>query len=199
MLPHINHVYRFSFNSTFSSLDGVYKTLQLIPYDDFFGLGIDMVKYLYSKVNKGEEDWLADLSNYSGDVFIKLQNVTDETNIIYIPQSIMVKVPEGDIGRYQKLMVTVDLGVFDDEVFDDAIVTLKEVLEKRLGISVEPTVMKYDDVWLSKAEFATIAADREANKDIVENYYSSAKKAIDTEIELRTTIAALEAIIINSQ
>ena len=113
----INKHYELTFDSTenqdFSGLNGIYFVARTLVYKDIVLEGIDMVEFLYGRVDKNEADWERDVVNYINDVFYQLISTADES-VVWVPVSLLVGFPNAEVKEYKKVMLTTDLGVFDD-------------------------------------------------------------------------------------
>ena len=200
MYINIDETYNFVFKPDFNTLNNVYKVTQQLSYDEILATEINMVDSLYSRVNKTEEDWIADADGYRSNNFYKLEamNIELEPDSFYIPEDILLVYPDPNIHKYGKISLMVDLGVFANEAELSTMLTdISNILETNHGITTPPKTAIYDDTWMSEDDYNVVVATRDAAKGTILNYLSESQRL---ELELtnaRNKIIALEAIIIS--
>lgn len=194
----LNKIYHIKCVTQFDALDGVYEIVQKKNYPELIRDNIDMVANCYSKVGLDQQAWEADAVNMQNDTFYKLEYPGDTAKrfSIWLPDSKIATYPDSNVFRYKKLMMLVDLGIFDN---DDEITsisnTIKNLIATNLGIDTDPRVSAYDDMWLSGQQYKDIENIREAAKGTIVNYISENNKLVNQLAEANSRIAALEELV----
>ena len=179
----INKVYKFAFdgNGRFSGLDGFYKVLKRMSYDELLADSIDLVTMLYALEAVGltvaeykADQCLTVTDSARGLVnadffhttdFLKLEQVDNEEAvdpiITYMPIAFLASVPEGSVGKYAVVTLTTSLGAWADPT---QLVPIKQIIRDRLeaefGVVDDPLLMAYDYEWKTEAEYAVEVAAR---------------------------------------
>lgn len=178
MSIHINTVYNFKFGTSegmdsYTSLNGIYKVLDIYSYQRILNEDVDLYTLTFSKVNVSKETFETEIIKYTGDNFYMLQSVLDE-DIICIPDSLIIGYPSPDVKEYPKLMLSVDLGVFDAP---ETVLMLENIIKETIvktigaeitdGTEVEPvdpkvSVVVYLKEWMSCSDYVKIRQERKA-------------------------------------
>lgn len=195
VIPNIGQTCRYTFIDSWSNLDGVYELVQQLSFTEIKENKIDLVKTTYTVANKTAADYENDLPTFTGQVFLKLINPTNE-NIVYVPTVFIAKIPEYDIHIRTKLVLTLDLGVFNDIGEINTITnTVKSIISTSYGITAEPVIFSYGSEYLSDNEYAAIEDERELNKSQTVNYYSETQRLISELNEAKNKIIAYESLL----
>ena len=198
------NTYKFICKSGFEKLDGIYTVLSLQSYYDINLEDIDLFSFFYKKADKSQEEWDNDKSIYTQATFGKLEDISNSSNIIYIPivddintqASILKEYPISDIVEYSRMMLNIDLGPSDDPSYmESLILSVAEIIAYSQGIKVMPRILVYDKVWLTDDEYEKIVEERAKNKRNTVNYFSEAKRLGNRVSSDGTKIIALETII----
>ena len=201
MYIEVNESYKFEFIEDFNALNGFYKVVQKMTYDEMLEANVDMANGLYALVNKTEQDWARDADSYRDGFIYKIEELNSEfeTKILYVPELILNGAPDANIHKYGKLSLMVNLGAFKDpEQLSSLIIDIKNILETNYGITNEPIVSIYDKVWMSDMDYSYVELARNMHKGTVVNYYSEALKLSQELIDQKARCEALEQIIINN-
>jgi hypothetical protein len=202
----INTYYKFEFTKEFSVLDGIYFTERALSYQDLINEGIDLFEGLYAIVGKSKPTYESHLTRYIDSIFYKLINV-DTNKFVWIPDNIIIGYPNPNVNEYSKVLLTTNLGIFDDP---DTLLAVKNIVAQTIksligsdnvsyleaGV-VAPDTITIDDEIYSKSG---ICADRfmwltdDTSSDIKKIYYS-----IESEkwIVLNTTTSTIITTINN--
>jgi hypothetical protein len=196
IIPEVNTVYQFKFKIPFNIYDGIYRVHQLLTYDQFVSLNVDLYKLLYEDAEKTEEDYNDDMITFRTDQFIKLTkpHITIQTDIeklqekiYYIPKSLLLISPNPNVKAYSDLVVALHVGpIKDADKLDYIVNNIKENVLYATGINDDPKLASMSIRWLSDDEYTDIENSRELNKKQVVNYFSESQR-------LRRQIASLEA------
>lgn len=196
----LNRIYGFTFHPDFTTLDGVYEVRQIISYDEIVLNQIDMEAFLYGKVGKTIDDYDLDKVNYTEDSFYQLRDASDEETIIYVPRTLIPNMPEPNLKQYNKMVLSVNLGLFGNLTSLDSLITkVAEVVSTNEGVVATPEVMIYGKEWKTDTEYEAIEAARAAAAGAAVNYYSETVRLTALLAERDAKIEALEAIIVASQ
>ena len=172
LTPKIDVVYKFSFVTPFQIYDGFYKVLSILSLDELIKNNLTLLD-LYTGAGLTEADLEAAIPIYRTDRILKLMNVADETNIIYIPMSLGKLEPDPNVKSYPTLALAVNLGIFDNV---DKVVATKNAITsyiaKGLGISEEVLVFSIKDTWMTLDEYNIYEAERINRRTGLVNLYS---------------------------
>lgn len=191
-------VYLFKFKPGFESLDGIYKVTHQLNYEEILEENIDLYKELYEKVNKTRQDLDQDIENYKDDVFFKLEKPGDtvEPFYFYIPETLLNQYPDSNVAEYNKVMMTIDLGLFaNPDILTSLITAVSEIISTNQGITVQPVLMTYGKQWMLTADYEQLEQNRENAKGNIINYFSECNRLTDELNKAQARIQALEDII----
>lgn len=113
--------------TSFSSLNGIYFVDRAIVYKDIIEQDIDLTETLLKNISipngiaeikdgvAVDKQALLDsfIGDYLNDVFYKLISTEDESEL-WVPESLIAAYPNPNVKEYHKVMISTDLGVFDD-------------------------------------------------------------------------------------
>jgi len=192
----LNSNYRFTFIEDFIAFNGVYVVTQIATYTELMNADVDLFTYFYQKLGKTTEQYSTDIGTYKSDRFFKLTDVTDSTNVIIIPESIIASHPEPDIAEYAKLVLSIDLGVVGDtSLLTSLLISVSEVIAASQGITIAPVITKYGSQWLSSSEYAAVVAARETKKRAVINYFSECNRLTADAAKKNAKIVSLQKLV----
>ena len=161
--------YSFKFTDDFTILNGIYTAVKIYSYDEFVQEGNDLYSLLYTRVGKSEVEFDNDAEIYKTQGIYKLRN----------PENL--EVPNFNIKRYSKLVLSYNIGVYpQDEDISGLVNTIQDSIRPTLGLAEDPLAIAIKHVWLTNEEYNTELATRLKNKEVT-NYYT---KWLDTEREL---------------
>lgn len=194
MSVNVGWTYKFTFTNDFSSLNGVYSVVKIYTYDELINDGIDLNDGLYAHVGKTADNLDADVHLYRNEDIYKLVNPDDSAVIYYVPYPILMTIPDPNIKKYAKLVLGVNLGIFDNQdQLTSVISTLQEILSKTVGIEETPQLFSVGHKWLTPDEYSDIEAQRlTASREVV-NYYSETQKLLDEISKKQTQIDVLKS------
>lgn len=189
--------YKFSFISDFSILDGIYTVVKVYSYEEFLNDGLSLASTLYSVIYKDpkdaeaalEEDLLTKEFNYREQEIYKLRDPEYYDTVIYVPESIILKVPNFNIKKYSNVVVAINLGLYPgDEDLSSVREIMSEHLSSQLGYMDTPDLITIGHKWLSEEDYNAEQANREANKKNVINYFSECTRLSNINSQLSSTI-----------
>ena len=191
-----NYVYKFTFQSNFSGLNGIYKVLQITSYEVLLTEGIDLFAILYADNGLDQTTFDADIATIRDKRILKLQDVSNTDVEVYIPEHIQSTIPNASVQQYMELGIACNIGVHEDV---DDVTTLKteieQTIEAMIGEQNAAVVYTVDNKWLTAAEYAVIAAARAVNVSTVSNHYTDKVTALLEIDRLRTKITYYEDLI----
>ena len=197
--PNIDKAYYFTFNAEFSKLNGTYVVKQILAYDEFMKLGIDLSTTLYSKVDKDPSTFDEYSLAYRESQVYKLFDILDEeeTDPIYIPSTLLALLPNPDVKQYGKLIIALDLGVYaNKEEFEYIINTMQEIISASTGITSKIQVIENGTQWMLESDYKKLEEERATIKKGITNYYSATvtlQKQLDS---LKTQLIEYEKLLI---
>lgn len=223
----VGKIYRFRFVSDFVTLgydvsrlgSGIYRVVQILDHDEMYAIGKAKLIDTFLAVSKTKEQFAAAEAGFLPDKYFKLQSMNDEFVYYYFPESLIIEHPEVRISEYAQVMLSVDLGTFNDPtVIDTCATAINDMLAYNFGIGTLSTdnsqtilahrtaqalgnveTVIYRTLWMGDDEYETIQADRETVRSKVLNYMSECARLTAEKAVLQSKIDALEAIIIAAQ
>ena len=193
MLLATNFVYDFKFKSNLFTYDGIYRVSAILSYAEMLSLNLDLFKITYKPNNLNESAFNADLDQIRVGKIAKLISVIDEAKIIYIPEHMFDKVPDGSVQKYLRLGLAVDLGIYDDaESLSVLRSEIEQVVETMLGVTKKTVVYTVNDEWMTTSEYAELDDARKLAITRVSNHYTDKLSLIKQVDSLKTLIKYYE-------
>lgn len=181
--------YSFKFTKDFETLNNVYTVVKIYSYDEFINDNLDLYTLLYSRVAKSYESLEVDVQDYRTQQIFKLRNPDNYDDILYVPEGIIAEVPNFNVKKYAKLVISLNVGVYpNEEELAYAVNSMQEYLQVILGFANNPLITAIRHVWLTDEEYQNTIGDREKNKEVV-NYYS---KCLELEKEITRQKGTIE-------
>lgn len=195
-----NHVYKFTFKSVFSALNNIYRVESITSYAELLSNNIDIYTVTYKANNATDDAFKADLDTIRSGRIIKLVLITNESTVIYIPEHLFDKVPDGTIQKYLKVGLAIQLGIFDNindlnEIVDE----VEQIIITKTGIANKTNIFKISDAWMTKSEYQIIDDTRKAAITRISNHYTDKQKLLQTVDSLKTKIKYYEDLLISMQ
>ena len=189
----VDYVYSFKFKSALSALDGIYKVISILSYDELVRLNIDLAATTYSPNSLDDVAFEADMDQIRVGQIVKLESVNDANNVQYIPEHLFSEIPDGSIQKYLRLGLAVDLGTFDDA---DRVSTIKSEMEQTVaamvGVNSKALIYTISDTWMSASDYQTIDNIRNVTITQVSNHFTD-KMALQRQVDsLKTLIKYYE-------
>ena len=126
----VGKVYRFQFVSEFASLGyipspspddydqpinaGIYRVDKVMSYFDVVATGIDLYVNLYKPCGVTQEVFVEDKKRLADSVVYRLVDPTDESRVYFMPQVFIKGTPDASVMKYNRLLLTIDLGIQPD-------------------------------------------------------------------------------------
>jgi len=206
----LNKHYKFQFDPTrdADALNGIYRVDRVLGYNSVVLEEIDIYTSLYKRIGKSEADLEVDLTNYLDDLFYKMTSMFDQS-VVWVPESLIVGYPDPNVREYSRVMLTTDLGVYEDpDTLYHITRIVKDNLKHMLGLVAEDSeepidarinphtaVAEYNTVWMSDAEYKDVENLRATKRVVDDNmidYYEKWKERGDEVKRLQEQITALE-------
>ena len=196
MITTTNHVYFFTFKSVLNSLNGIYRVSALFSYPELVKMGVDLFKITYKEYGLSDIVFNNDLETIRSGKIAKLTSVNDESKIIFIPEHLYDKVPDGSVQRYYQLGLAVNLGIFNDpELLSTIRNEIEQVLSSMLGVTNNTIIYTVKDKWMTTDEYKDIEDDRNSLISKVSNHYTDKLMLIREIDSLKTRIQYYEHIL----
>lgn len=195
-----NHVYYFTFKTIFATLNAIYRVESITSYAELLANNIDIYKVTYQANGASDDLFKTDLDTIRAGRIVKLKKITNESVVIYIPEHLFDKIPDGSVQRYLKLGLVVKLGIFDN--MEDLNVIKSEVdqiVEAMAGTSEQSTIFKVSDSWLTTAEYQAIETVRNANITQISNHFTEKQRLLKEIDSLKTKLKYYEDLLIATQ
>jgi hypothetical protein len=196
----IGYVYKFTFKPLLSFYDGIYKVLSYLSIEEMRNIGVDLFKETFEPLSISQEDFNSEFEIFytqQNSNIIKIQNVNDISKVVYIPEYYISKIPSINIKPYQRLGLTVNLGVFDDiEEISLIKQEINDILYTKVGISSNTIVFSVEEKWLTDDEYELIDQARQDNISNLSTIYSDNIELTKTISQLQSLINAYEDIIL---
>lgn len=218
----VGRVYRFQFVSDFSKLGyepnieaedyspfrGIYRIEKILSYYDVLSAGIDLYDTLYVANGIPHSVFLSDVESFDDATFYLLTCPAEVDKYFYIPDVLFKTTPVADIDEYDKLMLTIDLGIHSDpDMLSELQDIVQKLLEKKWGIvSLDgESIVKlaaYDKIWLHKSDYlaldnARLDKAKSSLVNLANIFCATEDNSMYKELqELKTKLLAYEEIII---
>ena len=191
-----NFVYDFTFKNIFSSLNGIYRVESISSYAELLKNNIDIYKLTYKEYGATDDMFRTDLDKIRSGNIAKLVLITDEKVIIYIPEHIFDKVPDGSVQKYLKLGLVISLGIFDNaEDLNTIKDEVDQIVSSMIGIEDKTTIFTVNNVWMTSDNYKILDDNRNTAITRISNHFTD-KRGLLKEIDsLKTKIAYYENLI----
>lgn len=193
----IGEIYDFRFgthddNEKYTPLDGIYKVLDIYSYTRILEEDVDLYELTFSKVNILKDSFESEVVKYKYDNIYMLESVLDGDTIC-IPESLIIGYPSPDVKEYPKIMLSIDLGVFDspetvlqiEEIVKNTILqTLGSDIATGTNEPVDPKVsaVVYMKEWMSVSDYLELRNNR---KKVIEMQLNGSTSMLDRSLYAR--------------
>lgn len=219
----IGKVYRFQFVSDFKKLGyipydndqpinaGVFKVDKVMSYLDAVASGIDIYANLYQPLNVPKEVYTSDIPRISDSMVYRLIDPVDKSRVFFVPQTFIEGTPDPSVDMYNKMLLTINLGIQGDpDMMSEIGSMLTQLFEKMWGIKPEGTsnlveLTTYDHIWLALDQKRAIDT---ARKNIAEASQINLAALFDLDqnnayylenLRLKGRVGVLESIVKSKQ
>lgn len=188
-----NFVYYFTFKQTLNSLNGIYNVESILSYAEILRTNIDIFKLTYQANSLSSDIFNADLETIRLGKIAKLISVTDTSVVLYVPEHLFDKVPDGSVQKYFQMGLAVDLGIFDDpEQLSVIRSEIEQIVNSMLGTTNKTVIYTVKNIWMTTDAYQEIANDRETKVTRVSNHYTDKLSLIKQVDSLKTKLAYYE-------
>ncbi len=195
MLVNIDKAYKFTFENRFSELNDIYLVTRIMTFKEVINDNVDLGNMLYERVNLTKADYENEVTKFLNDKIYKVVQ-PDRDEILYLPNSILQYAPDPNVKRYMKLVVSLDLGVFDNvETLEHVARIMQEHISGSTGILKTPELDSYGYKWLSEEDYLVQESKRDESLKTVTNFFTACNTLQKERDRLITKLAAYEEII----
>lgn len=194
----VGFVYRFSFVTKFSSLDGVYEVVKIYAFDELLKDNKNLFDLLYAPLHLTSEEYNRDVEQYRYDRILKLVSVENQDVVVYAPESIMNEFPVYTVSRRSKLVLAINLGIYDDadsQTLESLKSQILQYMSTSYGVAETPGVFSIKSVYLTDLEYEQVVAARKQIATKVLNWFSENKKLQEIIADLQGKITMYESYI----
>lgn len=198
MIPEVGTTCLFSFRAKFSTLDGVYRIRAETTFLDAIASKIDFVAHLYTQAGLSQTDFNNDYSGYLKDRIVVLESVVSSSIVIYVPESIFQKVPDPTIKEFVPLMLTVNLGVYENaQVIYPLLDHISDLIKASLGVTDPLRILTntQNKVYLTNTQYEALEQARLTNIHTLVPLSLQLKQEQDKNTLLAAKVAAYEDLI----
>lgn len=199
MIPDVGTTCLFTFISNFSTLDGIYRIRAETTFLDAIASNIDFVENLYIPAGLSSTEFNADYSSYTSDRVAVLESVVNTDVLYYVPQSIILNVPDPTVNEYYSLILVTKLGVFKNtQTIFPLLDSINDIIQAQLGISEPVRVVTNPEnkVYLTQAQYDTIVEARAASAATISPLSVQLVQAQQQNTYLSSLVAQYEALIV---
>jgi hypothetical protein len=206
ILPEVNTVYKFTFKVPFNYLNDIYRVNQILEYDEFARLDIDLYAHLYPSGMYTYTDYLTHLETYRLEPVYKIThpNVTLQTDLekaqekeIYIPKNIISNSPDPNVRAYSDLVLAVRIGPLKDV---DKLTYIKSVIQENIlystGINADIKLAALNINWLTDDEYELLEADRDQASKKSIDYFAETQKLQQQLLNVEAELLAYKTAIL---
>lgn len=195
-----NYVYAFTFKSLFSSLNGIYRVESIMSYAELINSNIDLYKITYKANNVSEDIFKTDLDIIRAGKVLKLVLVTNEETIVYIPDYLFDKIPDGSVQKYFKLGLAVTLGIFDNiEDLNNIKDEVDQIISSMTGNTNKTAIFTVKGEYMTTDQYKTIDDARNLAITRISNHYTDKQKLLKEIDSLKTKLKYYEDLLISTQ
>lgn len=196
-LPHVSNICKFTFVEKFSALNGVYRVVKKMTYEQARTENIDFYKFLYNPVGLTKEDYSKDLDNYVNDTVLQLIDLKQQ-NTIYLYTSLLKSVPDPTVKTYDQVILGINLGYFKNATDYEWIKSeFVEYIKQRLGSDGDAKFFAKQEnkVWLTDQEYQQIEDKRKTNIKNAMSVFQKNEELQNEIINLRNIIKTYDDLL----
>lgn len=158
---------KVAYDKAYHPSGGIYRIDRILSYQDLLLTGVDLYNNLYAQCSLPRTTYDMDLPTFEAATFYLLSCPIEKTRSFYVPETLFKTSPDSSIDQYDKLLLSIELGVHSDpDMIEDMHTTLGALLEKRWGIiggsgsKVSIKVASYDSTWMNSDDYALLEKQR---------------------------------------
>lgn len=172
LTPYVGTTYKLAFTNPFNVADGIYTVMKIMTYDEAIGDNV-VLNQIYIDAGKTDADYQNDIPTLRTDKILKIKSVSDD-KLRYVPMSFLKYEPNANVKEYMRLVIGVDLGVFDN--MNDVVYlknTIQNLIDGGMGINNEPLIAAVNTtIWMTEEEYNQTVVSRESRKNTLINLYT---------------------------
>lgn len=195
------YVYDFRFKPLVNSYNKIYKLISFFTMEEIRNNNIDLYALTFEPIGVSKEAYEIEFNTFyeiENSSVIKLQDVNDVNNIIHIPEYYISAIPSINIKPYQRLGITVNLGLFEDADELELIKNeLNEILKTKVGIDNNAVVFSVEEKWITDSDYEVLKQEREARVSSLSSIYSDNADLLEQITKLQSANNAYEDILFN--
>jgi hypothetical protein len=207
IIPEVNTVYQFSLKVPFNQYNGIYRVHQILTYDQFAALNVNLYDLLYKDVDKTHEEFEVDLVTYRQEPIYMLlpPDLTIQSNlekiqekIYYIPKSLLACSPNPNVKAYSDLVLAVRVGPLSNI---ETLEYIKDVVQENIlaatGIDQTVKLASIAIVWMTEVDYQLLDNQRQLDKKHVINYFSETQRLLRENASLKAELLEYKNAILN--
>lgn len=198
--PTVGHAYKFTFDSRFSKVDGIYKVDRIYSYDEYLSDGRNIKDDFYSVCDLDISEVNKDLAQLRTTQIIKVSPPDSSTlvKIEYFPMCFVQNTPDYNIKKYEKFGLIAYAGMTSDiKNFEYLRANVEQLFNTCLGIESKPYWVAISSQWMTEDDYNKQMQKQDIAKNKVLNYYSENLRLQRECSSLSAKLEAYEEIIIN--
>ena len=173
-------VYKFYFQEGYNVVDGVYRLMKIMTFDEALRENADLLHDFYLPNSKDITDYQADLPAIRESRILKLNDMEREINspmVRFVPEDFLACIPNHNVQQYISFGIISDIGLVKDvitlEYVRDNIV---DQISYATGLDIDPKFVSLSQTWMTTKEFEDMIYAREKDKKQVINYFTEARR-----------------------
>lgn len=198
--PTAGNVYSFTFKAGYDALNGVYRVLKIMMYDEYVDDGGDIDNDFFAP-NDASANLEAEMDNVRNSKILKLIPPDDEdADPVFAPLYYLAETPDYNVKEYKNLGIIAKIGI-TESARDVSFIsdTITEAIEAAIGITPDPKLVVINSTWMTESQYEDLKAQRDQTKLKVKNYFSENIKLEKRLAQANTIITEYEQLIINLQ
>lgn len=196
MLLNVDWTYRVMFIDLFTELNGTYVVSQIYSYPEIVKEQIDINERLFEALGIDQTQFESRLDEIRIQPIYKLTSLDYKDLVIYVPECLFKYVPDYNIKNYPKLVLTWQVGIFDDkDQLSAAEQQVTDMTNVMFGTEASPFILEIDNIWLTDDEYLEIQNTRKEKQTTVINYFSENKRLLNENAQLKQRLVEYEEII----
>lgn len=199
MLPPLGAISAYTFTTEFKSINGIYKLVEMITYNDAVSSGMDFIKNLYTPAGIATSQYTIDSPTYVGSNVLILSPISETTvtNNIYVPVPILLGVPDSTVSCYNNMAIGISLGVFDNQNQLTWIINeINNILKGVLGVQSPAVLYSLSTTYLTNTQYQAIQSQRVASANGYTTMYEQLQNQIAQNQNLQNIINYYENTLI---
>jgi hypothetical protein len=180
----IEKIYNVEFIDDLSAMNGLYKVIAIMGYSEIDALLEDPVELLYELAGKRTQ-YITDRTMYTfrNQVHYLIQQLDGQKLKLYVPESLIASVPDGNYTQMAKFLLAVEIGIFDNQDELEALsFDIQTMVRDRIGISPTALLTIFGHEYLNDDQltaFTNARAELKATQPTLESQLYKAKTEVE--------------------